>query len=126
MGVPDGHPVPMTKHPRQITYEDVEELLELIQLCWMRAPDRFKGIHIFLPRQTEMKGLVMIVNGYKIEPGANLSGASLSEADLSGANLSGANLSGANLAGARLTDANLTRARLVGANLSGANLSDAN
>ena len=43
MGVPDGHPVPMTKHPRQITYEDVEELLELIQLCWMRAPDRFKG-----------------------------------------------------------------------------------
>jgi hypothetical protein len=31
----------MSEHPKQITFEDVEELLELIQLCWMRAPDRF-------------------------------------------------------------------------------------
>jgi len=26
---------------QKLTYEDVAELLELIQLCWMRAPDRF-------------------------------------------------------------------------------------
>lgn len=30
----------MTKSER-LTYDDVAELLELIQLCWMRAPDRF-------------------------------------------------------------------------------------
>ena len=41
------------------------------------------------------------VNGYKIEPRANLSWANLSKADLSGANLSWANLSGANLSGAK-------------------------
>ena len=34
-------------------------------------------------------------NGYKIEPGANLSGANLSGADLQGADLSYADLTGA-------------------------------
>ena|GEM_PF-3931833 len=49
-------------------------------------------------------------NGYKIEPGADLTGARL-------------NL--ANLEGADLTEANLFTAYLVRANLSGANLSGA-
>ena len=43
---------------------------------------------------------VVEVNGYKIEPGADLSGADLSGANLTGANLTGANLTGANLTGA--------------------------
>jgi len=73
----------------------------------------------------------MLVNGYKIEPyanlyGANLSGAKLTDANLSDAKLTGANLSGANLSGAKLTDANLSGANLYGAKLTDANLSDAN
>jgi uncharacterized protein YjbI with pentapeptide repeats len=44
--------------------------------------------------------VVVEVNGYTIEPGANLPGADLSGLDLSGANLRGANLSGAYLTGA--------------------------
>ena len=63
-----------------------------------------------------------IVNGHKIEPGANLSGANLGLADLGYANLKGANLSGANLSGANLSGANLKNANLSGANLKGANL----
>jgi uncharacterized protein YjbI with pentapeptide repeats len=51
--------------------------------------------------------VVVEVNGYTIEPGA----------DLTGANLEGANLREANLA-----EASLTVAFLVGANLEGANL----
>ena len=48
----------------------------------------------------------MIINGYTIEPyadlsDANLSGANLSDADLSGADLGGADLHGANLSGAK-------------------------
>ena len=71
------------------------------------------------------------VNGYMIEPGADLSGADLSGRNLSGRNLSGADLSGADLSGAdlsraRLTRADLTRANLRGANLKGANLRGAN
>ena len=58
--------------------------------------------------------VVVEVNGYKIEPGANLTGANLTEANLRGANLRGANLSRAWLY------ANLERADLSGANLSGA------
>ena len=41
------------------------------------------------------------VNGYRIEPGANLTGADLTEANLEGAFLKGANLGGANLEGAK-------------------------
>ena len=39
----------------------------------------------------------MEVNGYKIEPGANLAGANLIKADMDGADLTGADLTGANL-----------------------------
>ena len=77
-----------------------------------------------------------LVNGYRIEvyanlTGANLSGANLSGADLYfcwcvGADLSNADLTGANLTGANLTSANLTGANLTGANLTGANLEYAN
>jgi len=61
-------------------------------------------------------------NGYKIEPGANLSGADLRGADLRGANLSGADLRGANLSGADLRGADLYEASLCGANLYEADL----
>ena len=60
------------------------------------------------------------VNGYTIEPGADLQGADLSEADLREANLERAGLAGANLAGN-----DLTRANLVGADLTGANFASA-
>ena len=43
--------------------------------------------------------VVVEVNGYTIEPGADLSGA-----DLEGVNLIGAGLRGANLTGARVND----------------------
>jgi len=65
----------------------------------------------------------MIVNGYKIEPGANLSYANLSYANLSSANLYGANLTGADLTGADLSYAKLSDADLSDANLTGADLS---
>lgn len=78
----------------------------------------------------------MIVNGYKIEPradlwhaklsGENLSGADLRWSILAGSDLSHANLSDANLEGAALRDANLTGANLSGANLEGADLRRAN
>ena len=64
--------------------------------------------------------VVVEVNGYTIEPGADLSGAMLAKA-----NLEGAGLTGANLSGARLQGANLEGANLEGANLSGARLSKA-
>jgi hypothetical protein len=82
-----------------------------------------------------------VVNGYKIEPradlqGANLQGANLQGADLGGSDLCGADLQGANLGGAylcvaylegaNLGGANLRRAYLVGANLEGAYLRGAN
>jgi hypothetical protein len=54
--------------------------------------------------------IVVEVNGYKIEPGANLYGANLEEANLREARLTGVNL----------TDANLYSANLARANLSGA------
>ncbi len=65
------------------------------------------------------------VNGYTIEPGADLSGADLSGADLSDADLSGADLSGADLSGADLDGADLSSADLRSANLDVADLSSA-
>jgi hypothetical protein len=59
----------------------------------------------------------MLVNGYKIEPRANLSKTDLREANLSKANLREANLSKANLYGANLSKANLREANLREANL---------
>ena len=64
----------------------------------------------------------MKVNGYDIEPMANLSGAVLRGADLRGADLRGANLSGAVLRGADLRGAELRGADLSGAVLRGADL----
>ena len=49
----------------------------------------------------------MIVDGYEIKPGTDLSEANLSEADLRWANLSEANLFRANLSGADLSGADL-------------------
>ena len=66
------------------------------------------------------------INGYKIEPKANLEGADLRSADLRGANLMGANLMGANLYGANLRSADLTSADLRSANLTSADLGSAN
>ena len=99
--------------------------------------------------------VVVEVNGYTIEPGADLSGANFGEAKAGGEdifrdefdgffflllgarNLTEAEayehlavcweeISGANLSEANLERANLERANLPGANLSGANLSEAN
>ena len=64
----------------------------------------------------------MEVNGFKIEPGADLSFADLEGADLRGANLSGADLRGANLSGANLGGAKLRGADLWGADLRKADL----
>jgi len=66
----------------------------------------------------------MEINGYKIEPNADLRGADLSGANLSYANLSGADLRHAYLSGANLRGADLRDANLRGANLSRANLFD--
>ncbi len=70
------------------------------------------------------------INGYKIEPSADLSkaflfGANLTNADLRNTKLSGAFLYGANLESADLEGADLSGATLRGANLSGANLESA-
>ena len=49
--------------------------------------------------------VVVEVNGYTIEPGANLRGVDLRKANLYEANLNGSNLGGALLSGANLTGA---------------------
>ena len=63
--------------------------------------------------------VVVEVNGYKIEPGANLTGV-----DLSGVLLGHADLSGANLAGVDLCYANPTGANLAGVDLRQADLQE--
>jgi len=70
------------------------------------------------------------VNGYQLQPKAELAHAALSGQDLSGvilvrANLSRANLAGVNLYGANLHWTNLEHANLVGAYLQGAHLKGA-
>ena len=84
---------------------------------------RFLGIPAILPLfpRNPMK-----VNGYEIEPGANLEGATLRDAYLEGAKLSDANLQDADLRDAILWGSNLECANLGGANLQGANLRGAN
>ena len=62
--------------------------------------------------------MATVVNGYTIEPGADLSGADLRDADLTAADLTGADLSGADLRDADLKDADLRDADLSGADLS--------
>jgi len=66
------------------------------------------------------------VNGYTIEPDADLTGAKLKGANLSGADLRRANLKDADLSGATLTDADLSGANLWKANLESADLRRAN
>ena len=68
----------------------------------------------------------MLVRGFLVGPGANLTGATLNAVNLSGANLTGANLTSANLTGANLHNAILTNANLATTNLHNANLSGAN
>ena len=68
----------------------------------------------------------MEVNGYQIEPGADLNGANLTGVNLSGADLTNADLITADLTNADLRDANLAGADLTNADLSWANLSGAN
>ena len=82
----------------------------------------------------------MVINGYVIEPGADLSGASFRRTDMTGADLSGANLTNVDfketiLVGANLSGANFTGERnqygglnvgLYNADLTNANLSNAN
>ena len=95
--------------------------------------------------------IAMIINGYVIEPGRDLSGANLSlaylrfadlrgadlsnallidadlrQADLRFANLTGADLEKADLEQADLSNANLFNALLIDADLSNADLSDVN
>ncbi len=65
------------------------------------------------------------VNGYTIEPGANLEGTDLSGVDLRQANLEGVNLYRANLQGTNFQGAYLGGACLKEANLQGANLREA-
>ncbi len=64
----------------------------------------------------------MTVNGYEIEPGADLRGANLRDADLSGASLRGADLREANLGWAELVGANLVGAYMAHADLGCADL----
>ena len=69
----------------------------------------------------------MIINGYRIEPGANLrfanlTGVNLSKMDLRGVGFGFAYLNEADLSEANLAKADLTMASLEGANLKGANL----
>ncbi len=64
----------------------------------------------------------MRVNGYIVEPGADLTNALLQDQDLSGAKPRFALLMDANLEGANLRDANLEGTLLYGANLRGADL----
>ena len=66
-----------------------------------------------------------IVNGYNIQPGADLRDADLTGAELSGANLIYADLSNADLTGADLSGADLRNANLIYTDLSGADLNGA-
>ena len=67
----------------------------------------------------------MIINGYKIEPNANLKDADLKGADLKGADLNDADLKCADLMGADLKGADLKCADLMGADLKDADLKGA-
>jgi hypothetical protein len=85
------------------------------------------------PERVETRAMsprLKTINGYKIEPFANLQGAQLQRARLGGMNLycvnfRGADLSEADLRGAYLAEAQLSGAILTAADLSNANLSGA-
>ena len=70
----------------------------------------------------------LLINGYLVGLGANLTGANLTGADLNNANLTGASLLATNLDNADLTNANLSRANIFDASfrlLTNANLTSA-
>ena len=69
--------------------------------------------------------VVVEVNGYEIEPGADLTGANLYRMNLIGVTLTGAYLVLTDLPVANLTGAHLVLTNLEGANLEGANFSGA-
>ena len=66
--------------------------------------------------------MALIVNGYTIEPYADLEGVDFEGVDLTGVDLIGANLRGANLSKANLSWVDLEKADLWDANFDGANL----
>jgi len=99
------------KHP--LSFEWLKEDLH-------QRPDDYKPL---VNAKKSHSKKVKEVNGFKIEPGANLQGANLQGANLVGTRLQCANLKGANLQDANLQDANLQDANLQDANLNGANLS---
>ncbi|MEC8025671.1 MAG: pentapeptide repeat-containing protein, partial [Myxococcota bacterium] len=68
----------------------------------------------------------ILINGYLIGPGANVSGVNLSGKDLSGTNLTGTDLTNADLTGTAFTAATLSNSNLTGANLTDADLTSAN
>lgn len=68
----------------------------------------------------------LTINGYSIEPGAELTFAELAGENLSHRNLSRINLSNANLSWADLSFADLRQTMLYGANLKNADLTNAN
>jgi len=79
----------------------VKDLLGLVDDIPTGMVEKVFGLARSEPDQT------MEVNGYKIQPGANLRGANLEYAKLSQANLTGADPSGVDLTAANLTHANL-------------------
>ena len=78
---------------------------------------KLEGYDLFSNNLSDDILIALTVNGYDIEPGADLSGADLSDANLSGANLSDAYLPTANLEGAVLSNTNLTD--VIAENLTG-------
>ncbi len=79
----------------------VKDLLGLVDDIPTGMVEKVFGLARSEPDQT------MEVNGYKIQPGANLR-----DADLSGANLQSADMTGANLSYVNLTKAHLTKATM--------------
>ena len=71
-------------------------------------------------------GVGVLINGYMVGPGADLSNANLTGANLTDVNLIGAILTGANLTNVNFTGVNFTGVNLTGANLTGANLLNTN
>jgi hypothetical protein len=104
-------PDPLTGKRRQVsrivygTPDEVEIAMLQLRLLHSYGPiaqtdftvDQMIKVHL-LARSV----VVVEVNGYTIEPGANLSGANLKEANLTWANLMGADLEEADLSGANL------------------------
>jgi len=92
----------------------------------VERPSRISVVLAVVPPQIGVVQRCMDINGFAIEPRADLAGANLAGADLTRANLTDADLTNANLTGANLTKANLAGANLTGADLTVANLTRTN